>query len=152
MPELLAGSTLSKSSAVKTIKGKQELARLFSVVLIDQSIVCWSSSMKLTFGWGGFTGFEGSVLERKSELLRLEGRESLGDHLCVGEDDAVHAQTGSLDWVLVHFDFYFLFINNYNFIFIKQACEKKKRTRTAKKAIDLRTNNHTFYVSVCKTS
>ena len=56
----------------------------------------------------GLAVFVGLVLEGEVELLRVEPGEPVHDHLCVGVDDAVDGQAGTLDWVFVHF-------NNYNF-------------------------------------
>ena len=59
--------------------------------------------MKLTFGSDSSAILKGSILERELELLLFECWEAVHDHLGVGVDDAVQAETGSLDGVLVHF-------------------------------------------------
>ena len=66
--------------------------------------------MKLTLHVGDSSVLVGLELERKVELLLLEGGESGHDHLGVRVDDTVHGETGSLDGVLVHFVFLLLTI------------------------------------------
>lgn len=57
----------------------------------------------LTLDLDSFAVFEGLVLERQVELLRVEFGEAAHDHLGVRENDAVHGEAGALDRVLVHF-------------------------------------------------
>ncbi len=51
--------------------------------------------------------FKGLVLEGEDKLLGVESGLSSHENLCVRVNDAIHGETGTLDWVFVHF-------NNYN--------------------------------------
>ena len=70
--------------------------------------------LKLTLGISSRSIVKGSVLEGKLELLSLGIGEASHDHHGVGEDDAVHGETGLLDWVIVHFLSFIKLIINYH--------------------------------------
>ena len=76
-----------------------------------------TESKVLTLNRGNFATLNSLVLEREVELLGLGLGEARHEDSGVGEEDAVHGQTGSLDRVLVHFVSFLSIIIKLNYYF-----------------------------------
>ena len=63
----------------------------------------------LTFLINNLAILIGSVLESEFELLGFCLWEASEDHLCVGEENPIHGQSCSFDWMFVHFAKTFIF-------------------------------------------